>query len=221
MIKLDIVFFDMDHTVISIDCDVSWKYFLAEKGLAPASDRSKADQFLELYHKGLTNVEKFVNFQLREFIGRTPNEMRDLARDHFKTRLKEKVYPQAYKEIQNYRENGTAVVLLTGTNRIIAEPIAECLGMNDLLATELEVINDQFTGKVIEPFLMKEGKVRIAEIYCDSHKTSLNNAVFYADSITDVLLLEKVGQAFIVNPRNPDLVLLAQSRKWPVKRWSL
>jgi phosphoserine phosphatase len=67
---------------------------------------------------------------------------------------------------------------------------------------------------------MKEGKVKMAESYCDTHKTSLNNAAFYADSITDVLLLEKVGQAVVVNPRNPDLILLAKSRNWQVKRWS-
>ena len=217
----DIVFFDMDHTVISIDCDVSWKYFLADEGLAPAADRSKADHFLDLYHKGLTNINQFIEFQLKEFIGRTPDDMRSLTKRHFDTRLSDKVYPQAIQEINGYLAHGARVALLTGTNRIIAEPIAHYLGVTDLLATELEVKDDQFTGKFIGPFLMKEGKVKMAESYCHSHHSSLNNTAFYADSITDLPLLEKVRQAVIVNPRNQDLADLAQARKWVVKNWIL
>ncbi len=216
----EIVFFDMDHTVISIDCDVSWKYFLADEGLAPATDRSKADHFLDLYHKGLTNIDQFIKFQLKEFVGRTPDEMRSLTKRHFDTRLSDKVYPQAIQEINGYLAHGARVALLTGTNRIIAEPIAHYLGVTDLLATELEVKYERFTGKVIEPFLMKEGKVKMAESYCHSHHSSIHTTAFYADSITDLPLLEKVGQAVIVNPRNQDLADLAQSRKWVVKRWT-
>jgi HAD superfamily hydrolase (TIGR01490 family) len=217
----DIVFFDMDHTVISIDCDVSWKYFLSDEGLVPAPDRSKADHFLDLYHKGLTNIDQFIEFQLKEFVGRTQEEMRRLAKSHFDTRVNDKVYPEAIQEINGYLAHGARVALLTGTNRIIAEPIAHYLNVTDLLATELEVKNDRYTGKIIEPFLMQEGKVKMAESYCQSHHSSLINTAFYADSITDLPLLEKVSQAVIVNPRNKDLVDLAKSRQWLVKNWRL
>ncbi len=217
----EIVFFDMDHTVISIDCDVSWKYFLADEGLGPAADRSKADHFLDLYHKGLTDIDQFIAFQLKEFVGRSPEEMRHLTKQHFDSRVNDKVYPQAIQEIKDFLAHGARVALLTGTNRIIAEPIAQYLGVTDLLATELEVKNDQFTGKFIEPFLMKEGKVTMAESYCRNHHSSLNKTAFYADSITDLPLLEKVGRAVIVNPRNQDLADLAQKRQWVVKNWTI
>jgi HAD superfamily hydrolase (TIGR01490 family) len=218
---VDIVFFDMDHTVISIDCDVSWKYFLAGEGLAPDSDRAEADRFLEIYHQGLTNVEQFLAFQLREFAGRTTRDMRDLARRHFESRVRDKVYVQAAEVIAGHLQQGMRVALLTGTNRIIAEPIAEHLQVTDLLATELEVHDERFTGKVIEPYLMKEGKVKMAESYCRNHHSSLQRCAFYADSITDLNLLEKVSRPAIVNPRNRQLSELARSRQWPVLQWNL
>jgi phosphoserine phosphatase len=127
MKKPKIVFFDMDHTVIAIDCDVSWKYFLSDEGLAPISDRSLADNFLELYHQGKTDIDVFVKFQLKEFIGRTPDEMHRLARRHFDNHVREYVYPKAYQEIRKLRQSGARVALLTGTNRIIAEPLAPYL----------------------------------------------------------------------------------------------
>ena len=197
------------------------KYFLSDKGLAPHSDRSKADHFLKIYHQGKTDVDRFVKFQLKEFIGRPIDEMRQLAQQHFNSRIREHVYTKAYREIQNYRRSGTRIALLTGTNRIIAEPIARYLAVTDLLATEPEIQKGRFTGKVIKPFLMKEGKVKIAENYCNDNNISLNQAAFYADSITDLPLLEKVGMAVVVNPRNDDLANLAKSRHWAIKHWTL
>ena len=167
MKELTVVFFDMDHTVIDIDCDVSWKHFLVDEGLAPLSDHKKADDFLRIYHKGKTDIDEFVRFQLHEFVGRTQEEMRDLAQRHFDTRVREHIYPQAYQEIEHFRTMGLPSVLLTGTNRILAEPVANCLGVTDLIATEPEIKEERFTGSIVEPFLMKEGKVKTARQYCE------------------------------------------------------
>lgn len=219
--KPAVVFFDMDHTVISIDCDVSWKYFLSSEGLAPASDCAKADHFLEIYHKGESSCEEFVEFQLHEFIGNTENEMQELAQRHFESAVRKTVYPSAQLEIENLLTLDIPIVLLTGTNRIIAEPVARLLGMSDLIATELEILDERFTGKIIEPYLMKEGKVKLADEYCSANHTSLNEAVFYADSITDVPLLEKVGRPVVINPNGKKLLELAKSRKWRIEHWSL
>ena len=219
--KPGIVFFDMDHTVISIDCDVSWKYFLVSEGLAPKSDCAKADDFLELYHKGESNVEKFVEFQLQEFIGCTEIEMQELAQRHFDTVVRTTVYPSAQLEIENLLTFDIPIVLLTGTNRIIAEPVARMLGVSDLLATELEILDDRFTGKIIEPYLMKEGKVQLADEYCSAKHIFLNEAVYYADSITDLPLLEKVGRPVVINPNGKKLLELAHSHNWRIERWSL
>ncbi len=74
--KLEIVFIDMDGTVLEHDCDVLWKYFLVEKGLAPDSSLEMANYYLELYDKGKTPVKGYIEFQLKEFVGNTPEKMR-------------------------------------------------------------------------------------------------------------------------------------------------
>ena len=61
----------MDHTIIGIDCSVSWKYFLVDRGLAPKGDKAKADYYWNLYCRGKTPVDEFIEFQYREFSGNT------------------------------------------------------------------------------------------------------------------------------------------------------
>ena len=76
-------FFDMDHTLIDNDCDVSWKKFLVQHGLAPAAAMDEADRFFADYLAGHLDYDAFIRFQLAEFASRTPAEMAALARWHF------------------------------------------------------------------------------------------------------------------------------------------
>ena len=216
----DVVFFDMDHTVLSIDADVSWKNFLADEGLAPDDDRTKAKYYWNLYIQGRSPVEEFVQFQLREFIGHTLEEMRMLARHHFEKRLHPHIYPEARHVIFDYSENGIPTLLLTGTNRIIAEPVAEALGITALLATEPEIIEERFSGGIIGPFLSKEEKLKKARDHCESIKSSLLRAAFFADSINDLELLESVGFPVAVNPAE-NLLSVARAQGWRIESWSL
>ena len=64
-----IFFFDMDHTLINHDCDVSWKQFVVKHGLAPESDLAEADRYFDDYNAGTLDVEEFYGFQFREFVG--------------------------------------------------------------------------------------------------------------------------------------------------------
>ena len=59
--KPGVAFFDMDHTIIGIDCSVSWKYFLVDRGLAPEEDRAKADYYWKLYCLGNTPTQRRIS----------------------------------------------------------------------------------------------------------------------------------------------------------------
>ncbi len=216
---MELVFFDMDYTVLGHDCDVLWKYFLADEGIAPESARNDADRYVDLYHKGELPVSEYIEFQIKEFAGNTAGTMMKLSRRHFEKYVRKYIYPDAVREIEKYQAQGIGVVLLTGTNRIIATPIAEALGA-DLIATELEIRNGQYTGDITGPFLIKENKTLMALEYCQKRKISLDQVAFYADSINDVEFLEKVALATVVNPRSK-LAAIAAARNWRVVRWTL
>ncbi len=218
MTEVDLVFFDMDHTLLDMDCDLSWKEFLVDEGLAPPADKEEARRYLELYHQGISPVEEFLQFQLREFIGRTLMEMERLAQRHFEERVSGHVFPQAIDTIAGFTQREIPTALLTGTNNIISTPIAEKLGIRDILATELAVVDGRFTGGIEGPYLSKEGKVEKALDFCRKMNTEPVRCAFFADSINDLPMLERAGRPVTVNPK-PNLLEIAQSRNWEIQYW--
>ena len=216
MIKLAI--FDMDHTVLGIDCDHSWKYFLADEGFAPLAHRDEADRFLDLYHKGRTPINEFIEFQLSEFAGRSITEIRTIADKHFEQRVRKLIYLQARNVIDKFNHDEIDTILLTGTNRIIANPIAKSLDVSRLIATEPEIEDGYFTGRIDGPFLMKEVKFKSAKDLCSERNIDLDRVTYFADSITDVPLLEKVGYPVVINP-GKDMLSIAKANQWQIKYW--
>jgi HAD superfamily hydrolase (TIGR01490 family) len=208
----------MDHTVLGIDSDHSWKYFLADEGFAPLAHRDEADRFLDLYHKGRTPINEFIEFQLSEFAGRSIAEIRTIADKHFEQRVRKLIYLQARNVIDKFNHDEIDTILLTGTNRIIANPIAKSLDVSRLIATEPEIEDGYFTGRIDGPFLMKEVKFKSAKDLCSERNIDLDRVTYFADSITDVPLLEKVGYPVVINPRK-DMLSIAKANQWQIKYW--
>ena len=218
--EADIVFFDMDDTLIANDCDVSWKEFLVDIGLAPEDERAHAQGYWDDYCAGRLDQQTFLGFQLRQFVGKTIEDMRALSRRHFEARVRARIYPQARKTIAAILERGAPAVLLSATNRIIAEPIAKAFRMTDVICTELERRDGVFTGGIIPPYCFREGKVARAQACCASRGTTLRRATYFGDSPADIPMLESVGAAVVVNPRG-QLLAKAQEKGWTIERWTI
>lgn len=208
-------FWDMDHTIIDQDCDVSWKEFLISKGLADPVDRKVAEGFFRDYTEGLLNEKAFLHFQLREFKGRTPQEMERLAEEHFQTFVRGSIRAEALDRIQGLLREGHMVYLLTGTNRIVALPVARHFGISQVLATELELRAGCYTGQILGRYCAGEGKLARLLHFCRSKGLNLAEIFYYGDSVADIDVLQKVGHPVAVNP-TPSLLARAQAEGWPV-----
>ena len=97
-------------------------------------------------------------------------------------------------------------------------PLAELLGVPDLLCTELEVVDGRLTGRHIAPACAGAGKVVYAERYAAEHGVDLGRSYFYTDSYSDLPMLERVGCPRVVNP-DPRLRRRARARGWEIERW--
>jgi HAD superfamily hydrolase (TIGR01490 family) len=213
-----IVFLDMDHTVMDNDCDVSWKSFLIEEGLADPSEREEAAAFFQQYREGRLDVDAFVIFQLRQFRGRTPAEMAPLTQRHFERHALPNLFPEAVRTVERCRERGVPTVLLTATCGEIAGPLAARLGVEAMRATRLEVADGRYTGRIVPPYCFGAGKLIYAREECERRSLRLAQAGYYGDSAADIPLLEAVGFPVAVNPA-AELDALARERGWPIARW--
>lgn len=214
----DIVFFDLDYTLINTDTELTWKNLLADLGIVPEEERAQQQHYIDLHGVGETPAEEYLEFLLRDFRGKTIEEMQALAVRNFTTYVQDQVYAEAIALIDSLGSRGIPAVLLSGSNRILVTPVAEAVGITDIVCTELETVDGKFTGKIVGEFCIRGGKLKQAEDYCRNFGTTLDEVEFYGDSMSDIPIFEAVGRPHVVNP-SPKLSELATDKGWPILRW--
>lgn len=212
--------FDMDHTLIENDCDVSWKEFCVAEKLAPASDIAEADRFYQQYLDGKLDPEEFLTFQLREFIGNDEDAMRELAHRHFDSVVKNRVRPKAFEYVKNLLAAGKRCAILTSTNEIIARPIGEFFGIKEVYGAQLEMQNGVFTGRRCGVYTAGEGKAQVVRDLSQTSGIPLSEFAAFGDSINDLPLLKVVGEPYAVSP-GESLAHEAEKLGFTVLDWKL
>ena len=110
------------------------------------------------------------------------------------------------------------VVLLSGSNRILVTPIARHFGINEIVCTEMEVINGCYTGQIIGDLCIREGKLKKAQNYCMKNSILPDQVGFYGDSLSDLQIFNWVKWPNVVNP-NDKLRAIAEKRQWEIVNW--
>ena len=216
--QTEIHIFDMDHTLIDNDCDVSWKQFLVEKKLATQDALHKADYFYQQYRRNQLELTTYLEFQLAEFRGKTKQEMAGLAAEHFHKFITPRIFTDAAELIRNLQDDGYTTAICTSTNSVVAAPLAQHLNIPHLLATEPEIKNGSYTGRITGTYAGGEGKVQKVSELCKKNQSSFREIAYYGDSLSDVPLLNQVIQPVAVNP-DDKLLTIARENDWPIKRW--
>ena len=119
--------------------------------------------------------------------------------------------------LRQHLEAGDKVAIVTATNRFITGPIAARLGVDTLLATECEMRDGRYTGRLTDIPCFQEGKVQRIERWLAETEQSLEGSYFYSDSRNDLPLLERVTHPVAVDP-DPVLRAIAEERGWQVIR---
>ena len=131
------------------------------------------------------------------------NNSMELLLETRKSFIEEKIKPivleKGFSAVANELNNNNKVIIATATNSFVTRPIADLFGVKDLIATEFEVIDNKFTGKVIGAPCFQEGKVSKVIDWINANGCNLSSTTFYSDSFNDIPLLKKVNTAIIVD----------------------
>ena len=130
--------------------------------------------------------------------------------------LAELVQPLAASLFAEHRRHGRPLVMATTSPYDLVAPLAELLGLDDVVATRYDVGADgTFTGGLTGPFVWSAGKLAAVRQWADEHGVDLGASYAYSDSFYDAPLLAAVGHPYVVNP-DPRMRLLAATRRWPI-----
>ena len=130
--------------------------------------------------------------------------------------LQAKVQPFAGPIFDQHRAAGRPVVLATTTPYDLVKPLADRLGLDDVVATRYGVNADgTYDGTIAGPFVWATGKLAAVRTWADQHGIDLAESYAYSDSFFDTPLLSAVGTPIVVNP-DPRMVIMATARRWPI-----
>jgi putative phosphoserine phosphatase/1-acylglycerol-3-phosphate O-acyltransferase len=117
--------------------------------------------------------------------------------------------------LEEHRQAGHVLVLATTTPADLIRPLAEMLGIDDVVATCYAATDGTYTGKLDGGFVWGFGKLAALRKWSDRNDVDLSESFGYSDSINDLPMLSAVGHPSAVNP---DLALhaVATVRRWPI-----
>jgi len=213
---LSLAIFDLDNTLLGGDSDYLWGRFLAERGVVDgeAYERENHRFYLE-YQAGTLDIQEFLAFSLRPLAETEPDRLAELRRAFLRERIEPILLPAGRTLLAEHRAQGRTLLIITATNRFVTEPIAEALGVDALLATDPEVRDGRYTGRVSGTPCFREGKVERLHRWLGETGRNLAESWFYSDSQNDLPLLELVTHPAAVDP-DPTLAAHAEQRGWPI-----
>jgi HAD superfamily hydrolase (TIGR01490 family) len=119
--------------------------------------------------------------------------------------------------LSQHIQNGFLTLLVSGTPTQLLKHLAIKIGADHAIGTDLEVHDDRYTGRSSGPSCIGDNKVSLTQAYIKHHgiKIDYDTSYAYADSISDLHLLEMVGNPVATYP-DEQLRTLAQERNWQI-----
>jgi HAD superfamily hydrolase (TIGR01490 family) len=208
--------FDLDNTLIGGDSDHSFGEFLIYKGLVdPITFKQANDRFYQDYQAGTLDIFAYAEFALGPVAGKPLDELNALRQEFMASFIQPIELPKAHELVSHHKTAGDDLLVITATNRFVTEPIVKWLGIDELIATDPEMIDGVYTGKVTGTPSFQEGKVTRLNQWLENYHGDLTGAYFYSDSFNDLPLLKKVDNPVAVDP-DDTLRKYANENNWPV-----
>ena len=214
--------FDLENTLIASNVVTSYSWMATRR--LPATDRlrfaartlAEAPSLLAQDRKDRSD---FLRSFYRRYEGAPVDQLDEDALEHFSQVLLARSFPAAIRRVREHRALGHRTVLITGALDVLIKPLEPLF--DDVICARLGTQFDRdgvevFSGQLDTVPPTVEARATILRDYCAAEGLSLEESVAYADSSSDLPMLEVVGFPVAVNPE-PRLASIARKRGWLVE----
>ena len=211
--------FDFDGTIISgYSATAFLKDQIARGEISPA-DLVQLTQAATRFGLGSLGFSALMTVHAQYLAGRSESEYIANSERLFRRAIAKLIYPEARQLIEAHRAAGHSIAIISSATPYQVMPAAKDLGIEDVYATDLEVVDGQFTGGVIKPTCFGVGKVDAAQRFAEKQDSSLENCFFYSDSTDDIELLEAASRPVVLNGSR-ELRVIAREKGWSIADFS-
>ncbi|HVF76559.1 MAG TPA: HAD-IB family hydrolase, partial [Acidimicrobiales bacterium] len=159
----------------------------------------------------------FLRHFYRRYEGAPADRLRADAWDLFTDVILTKAFPAGIRRVREHRALGHRTLLITGALDFLVAPLAPLF--DDIVCARLGEVDGRLSGELDNAPPTGEARALIMADYAAAEGLDLAESVAYADSASDLPMLEAVGHPVAVNPE-AKLATIARRRGWHVEHWT-
>lgn len=216
-------FFDLDKTLVAKSSALAFSRELYREGLiSPATvmRTTYAQLSFQLFGADAHRMDRSREAVLELMRGWDATRVRELVAETLDEVIEPIVYPEARELLAEHREAGHRLYIVSSAGVEIVEPLGERLGVDDVIATRMGIDPEGRYDGTLSFYCYAETKAGAIAAEAEEHGLDLESSWAYSDSITDLPMLDAVGNPVVVNP-DRDLRAVAEERGWEVREFEL
>ena len=212
--------FDLENTLLASNVVASWGWLStrrlprSEQARIVARALAEAPRLLKLDRADRSD---FLRYFYRRFKGAPVDQLGDDTWEMFSDMLLAQAFPAAIRRVRRHRDLGHRTVLITGALDFVVEPFHPLF--DHIICPSLGTASGRYTGRLTATPPIGENRAQALRDYAQAEGLDLAECIAYADSTSDLPMLEVVGFPVAVNPE-PKLASLARRRGWLVEHFS-
>ncbi len=212
--------FDLENTLIASNVVASYSWLATRRLNTPDRIRFTLKTLREaptLWSLDRADRSDFLRYFYRRFEDAPIDQLQADSAEMLSDLLITKSFPAAIRRVREHRALGHRTLLITGALDIVVEPLRPLF--DDIVAAEMSTSDGTYDGQLTAVPPTGEARYSTLVDYADEHGLDLRESVAYADSSSDLPMLEAVGFPVAVNAETK-LASIARRRGWLIEHWS-
>lgn len=210
-------FFDVDETLITVKSMFDfYDFWCREK-----NEYDKLESYMTHFRSAVKNGiprEQLNREYYRQFAGVNYKELEDTGKNWFRAKKLDSglFINSAVTALKMHQANKMLTVFISGSMRPVLSPVANYLGVTDILCAPLELTDEGLiTGEIGTPQTIGNGKKEALINFCSQQKINAADCYAYGDDLSDIPMLESVGYPVCVG-KYTELARYGINQSWPV-----
>ncbi|MFN0025617.1 MAG: HAD-IB family hydrolase [Acidimicrobiales bacterium] len=211
--------FDLENTLIASNVVASYAWLASRRLSRGERLRFVAKTLAEgpsLLRLDKADRSDFLRFFYRRYEGAPVGLLAEDSAEMLSDLILSRSFPAAIRRVREHRAAGHRTVLITGALDFIIDPLRPLF--DDIIAAEMSIDAGCYTGELLAAPPTGESRAQALFDYAAARGFDPAEGVAYADSTSDLPMLEAVGFPVAVNPETR-LAALARKRGWLVEHF--
>ncbi|MGP0005389.1 MAG: HAD-IB family phosphatase [Acidimicrobiales bacterium] len=215
-----IAVFDLENTLIASNVVESYAWLAtrhldrAERAKIIGGLLAEAPRLLALDRRDRSD---FLRSFYRRYEGAPVDRLRLDGFELWSDLLALRAFPDGLARLRQHRTLGHRTVLITGALDFVVEPLRPLF--DEIVCGRLGERGGKFTGEMVASPPTGEARALLMEDLARTAGVERDQIVAYADSTSDLPMLEAAGLPVAVNPE-AKLAAIARRRGWSIEHWS-